>query len=105
MKRLPPDALGQLRSVLNDGIVLGPKQAALLVDDIEATENKLLIDLALSLVWAKREAELSRRASYQWKRLAKKLWRNPWSNKGGLGRYGCAAIDVRMKNNERTIKR
>lgn len=37
------------------------------------------------------------RAARLWKALAKKLWRSPVTNRGGLSRYVCAAKDVRMK--------
>ena len=37
------------------------------------------------------------RRALRWKALAKSLWRSPYPNRGGTGRHGCAAIDVRMK--------
>lgn len=43
------------------------------------------------------ELELAVERARRWKALAKKLWHEPYPNRGGTGRYGCAAIDVRMK--------
>ena len=53
------------------------------------------------LVYAWAEARRALRAARHWKALAKRLWKNPYANRGGMGRYGCAAIDVRMRRNGR----
>lgn len=41
-------------------------------------------------------AELAERRAFRWKEAARKIWR---SKVYKTGRYGCAAIDVRLRRN------
>jgi len=68
-----------------------------MADERSVTFEACLRSMYVELRVLKHRVRRAERAALLWKALARKLWRFPGPNRGGTGRWGCAAIDVRMR--------